>query len=141
MFSRVMHLTAKEALQGSQPASNGSAKETVIAHLHKSMGENMLEETLEKLLNRKRTLFELSGVGSAILKGDLGTFHTAAILKRKQTVIADGNPMDIRSQILEGSLSIAHRLAMHNPLLLPDLGRNVLKEIQFLQTTSEGRPK
>ena len=101
----------------------------------------MLEETLEELFDRKLALFELTGIGSTILKGDLGTLHTAAILKRKQTAIADGNPMDIRSQILEGRLTIAHRLAMYNPLLLPDLGRNLLKEFQFLQTASEGSPK
>jgi hypothetical protein len=136
-----MRLRAKAALQVSQFSSNGSAKETVIAHLHKSMGENMLKETLKELLNRKRTLFELPGIRSAILKGDLGGFHSAAVVKSQQTTIADGHPMDIGSQILECGLSIAHWLAMYNPLLLPDLGRNLVKEFQFLQTASEGRSK
>ena len=101
----------------------------------------MLEETLEKLLDRKGALFELPGIGSAILKGDLGTLHTAAILKRKQTAIADGNPMDIGSQVLERGLTIANGFAMHDPLLCPDLGRDLLKEFHFLQTAPEGSPK
>ncbi len=41
----------------------------------------MLEETLKELLDRERTLFELTGIRSAILKGDLGSFHRTAIIK------------------------------------------------------------
>jgi hypothetical protein len=136
-----MPSVAQADLQGSQLASDRRTKETVIAHLHKSLREHMLKETLEELLDRKGTLFELTCIGSTILKRDLRSFHTAAIFKRQQTTIADGDPMDIRSQILEGSLAITHRLAMHNPFLLPDLRGDVVKEFQFLQTASEGRPK
>jgi len=128
-------------LQASQFAANGSTEEAVIAHLHKSMGEHMLEETLKEVLDRKPAFFELTGIGSAILKGDLGVLHGATVVKSQQTTIADGHPMDIGSQILECGLSIAHWLAMYNPLLLPDLGRNLVKEFQFLQTASEGRSK
>ena len=101
----------------------------------------MLKETLEKLLNRKRTLFELTGIGSAVLKGDLRTFHGTTVVKSKQTAIADGDAMDIRRKLLEGSLTISNRLAIHDPLLRPDLGGNKLKEFQFLQTASEGSSK
>ncbi len=132
LFSRIMRLRAKAALQGSQLAPNGSAKETVIADLHKSVRQDVLEEALKKLLDRQRTLFELPGIGSAVLKGDLRTFHTAAIVKGKQAPIADGDPMDIGSQILERGLTITNRLAMHNPLLCPDLGGDFLKEFHFL---------
>lgn len=141
MFSWIMLLRAKAELQGSQLVSNGSAKEAVVADLDKGMREDMLEETLEKLLDRKRTLFELTAIGSTILKGDLGTFHTAAMIKRKQAAVADGHAMNIRSQILECDLPIANGLAMHDPLLHPDLGRDLLKEFHFLQSTSEGSPK
>ncbi len=101
----------------------------------------MLEETLEKLFDRKLALFELTGLGNTILKSDLRTFHGAAIVKSKQTAIADGNPMDIGRQIFERSLTITHGLAMHNPLLTPDPGWNFVKEFQFLQTASESCPK
>ena len=136
-----MRLAVQAVLQGSQLASHGSTKETVIANLHKSMREDMLQETLKKLLDRKAALFEMPGIRSAILKGDLRTFHAAAIVKRKQAAVADGHAMDVGSQILECSLPIANRLAMHNPRLRPDLGRDFLKEFQFLQATAEGSPK
>jgi hypothetical protein len=141
LFNRIKHRLAKALLQGSQLAAEGSAKETIIAHLHKSMRENMLEETLEELLERKGTLFELPGIGSAILKGDLRAFHTAAIMKIQQTAIANGHAMDIGSQVLERGLPIANGFAMNDPLLHPNLGRDLVEEFQFLQTTPEGRPK
>ena len=140
-LNQIRSRLAKQFLQGSQLSSDRSAEEAVIADLHKSMRENMLKETLEKLLNRKRTLFELTGIGSAVLKGDLRTFHGTTVVKSKQTAIADGDAMDIRRKILEGSLTISNRLAIHDPLLRPDLGGNKLKEFQFLQTASEGSSK
>ena len=97
----------------------------------------MLEETLKKLLDRKRTGFELSGLGSALLKGDLGSFHSAAIIKRKQVTIADSHATDVGRQILECGLSIAHGLAMHDPRLCPNLGSDLVEEFQFLQTAPE----
>ena len=137
LCNRIQPSLAKALLQGSQLAADRSAKETIIAHLHKSTREHMLEETLEKLLDRKGTDFELTGIGSTILKADLGTFQTAAIFKRQQTTIADSDPMDIRSQILERSLTIAHGLAMHDPRLCPNLGSDLVEEFQFLQTAPE----
>ena len=101
----------------------------------------MLEEALQKLLDRQGTCFELPGLGSAVLKGDLRTFHRTTIFKGKQAPIADGDPMDIGSQILESGLTIADWFAMHDPCLGPDLGRDLLQEFHFLQSTLEGRPK
>jgi hypothetical protein len=105
------------------------------------MWENMLEETLKELFHRERTFFELAGIRSAILKGNLGRLHAAAILESQQTAIADGHPMDIRSQILESGLAIANGFAMDNPIPHPDLGGDLLQEFQFLQTAPEGGPK
>ncbi len=87
---------AEQLLQGGQFASDGSAEEAVITDLHKRMRENMLKETLKELLDRKRALFELTGIRSAILKSDLRTFHGTAVVKSQQTAIADGHAMDIR---------------------------------------------
>ena len=141
LFSRVMHLTAKALLQGSQLAPNGCAKETVIANLHKRMREDMLKETLKKLLDRKSARFKMPAIGSTVLKDDLRTFHAAAVVKRKQATIADGNPMDIGSQILECGLTITNWLTIHDPLLRPDLGRDLLKKFGSLQSASKGSPK
>lgn len=124
-------MSGETTLQDNQLASNGSAKETVIAHLDKGMREDMLEETLKELLHGKRTFFELVGIGNAVLKGNLRTFHGTAVIKRKQAPITDGNAMNIGSQILESGLPIANGLAVNDPFLCPDPGRNLVKEFQF----------
>jgi len=126
-----MRLRAKATLQDSQLASNGSAKETVIANFHESMREDMLQETLKKLLKGKGTPFELAGIRSAVLKGNLRSFHGTAVIKRKQAAITDGNAMDIGSQVLESGLTIGNRFAIHDPFFCPDSGGNLLKEFQF----------
>jgi hypothetical protein len=100
LFGRSVRLSAKAVLQGSQLATDSSTKETVIADLDKSMRENMLKETLKKLLNRKPALFELTGIGNAVLKGNLRSFQGAAVIKRKQASITDGNAMDIGCTVL-----------------------------------------
>jgi hypothetical protein len=105
------------------------------------MRENMLKEALKEVLDRKSARFELAGIGGAILEGNLGGFHAAARFERKQAAIADGNPMDIGSEIFKGGLPIANGLAVHDPLLRPDLGGDLLKEIGFLQTALEGSAK
>ncbi len=51
LLNRSKHRLAKAGLQGNQLASDGSAEEAVVAHLHKSMRENVLEETLKELLD------------------------------------------------------------------------------------------
>jgi hypothetical protein len=141
LFNRIKHRLAKALLQGSQLAPNGSAEETVIANLDKGMWEDMSQETLKKLLNRKGAPFELSGIRNPVLKGNLRSFHGATVIKSQQASIADGYPMDVGSQILERGLTIANGFAMHNPLLHPNLGRDLVEEFQFLQTTPEGSLK
>ena len=131
LFGLEMCLRAKAALQDSQLASNGSAKETVIANFHEGVREDMLKETLKKLLNRKPALFELTGIRNPVLKGNLRSFHGATVIKRKQASITDGNAMDIGSQILERGLPIANGLAMNDPFFCPYPGRNLVKEFQF----------
>jgi len=45
-----------------------------------------------KTARQKPAYFELPGIGSTILKGDLRTLHGSAVVKRKQTTITDGKP-------------------------------------------------
>ena len=66
-------------------------------------------------------MFELSGIGSAILESDLGVLQ-AALGERKQAAVADGDAMDVGSQVFESGLSIAHSLAMYDPVFAPNLG-------------------
>ena len=97
----------------------------------------MLEEALHEFLRRERTLFELSGVGGAVLEGDLRRFHAAGVQHSDQTAIAESNPVDIGSQVSEGGLPIAHRLAVHHPVLLPDFRWDLCEEGSFAQELLE----
>ena len=81
LLSRSMRLRGKAALQDSQLASNGSAKETVIANFHESMREDMLQEALKELLEGKGTFFELTAIRNTVLKGNLRSFHGTAVIK------------------------------------------------------------
>jgi hypothetical protein len=49
LFSGGQRLSAKLVLQGGQLATDRSAKETVITHLHKSVRQDMLEDVFYKL--------------------------------------------------------------------------------------------
>ena len=49
-----------------------------------------------------------------VAKGDLVVFEF------DQAAVADGDPEDVRSQILEGSAAVADRFAVDHPNLLPN---------------------
>jgi len=132
---------AKVVLDGHEPGAQGGAKKAIVAHFHKASGEHMLEETVHEFLSRERTLFELPGVGGAVLEGDLGRFHVAGVQHTDQTAIAKRHAVDIGCQIAECRLSIAHGFAVHHPVLLPNVGWDLWKEGSFLQQTLEGGTK
>lgn len=76
---------------------------------------------MNEFLSRERAQFELCGVGCAVLKSDLGRFHSASVHHFDQTAIAEGNAVDIGSQILKCGLPVAHRFAVHDPIAVPDI--------------------
>lgn len=98
----------------------------------------MLEKAVQETFDRECAKFEMAGIRSAVLEGDLRSFHAAAMLNRNQASVADGDAVNIGSQILEGGLPVAHRFAMHNPIFAPDLGRDLVKERRLLQSASKG---
>ncbi len=106
--------------QRQQSRANTCPKETEVTHFHKSSREHMLQKALNELLRRERTQFELSRVGRAVLKSNPGSFHTARINPFDQATVANSNTVNIGRQILERRLPIAHGLAMHDPLAMPD---------------------
>jgi hypothetical protein len=113
-------------LQSSQAGAQDSAEEAEVAHFHESAWQNMLEEALDEMFHGEGAGFELSRVGGAVLEGKLGSFQAATVIDGEQTPVADGDAVDVGSQVFEGSLSIADWLAMHDPCSPPyfcgDLG-------------------
>ena len=99
---------------GGQPLPTTRAQETVVAHFNKALGQDKLQEAPDELLGRKRAGSEFASVGGAVTKDhlSLGQFQDA--------VVADGHAKDARRQVLQGCKTIADRLAMHDPSLLPN---------------------
>ena len=96
------------------------------------MRQDVLEEAVQEVFDRERAKLELTGIGSAVLESDLGSFHTAAMLNGDQAAVGDSDAMNIGSKVLESGLPIADRFAMDDPILAPDLVRDLVKERCFL---------
>jgi hypothetical protein len=90
-----------------------------------------LEEAADELLGVEGAGPEGAGVGGAIAEGDLavGQFEDAAV--------ADGDAEDVGSQILQGVETIAHGLAMNDPILLPHCWGDKGEEIGLAQSVAE----
>lgn len=76
---------------------------------------------MDEAFHRSGAGLELACIRSAILKSDLGSPQGTVIGELHQSAVADGDTEDVRGQVLEGRLSIADRLAMDDPILLPNL--------------------
>ena len=109
------------------------SEETEVADFDKAFRENVLQETLEELLDRERTTFERAGIGSAVLESDLRILHAAVVHEGEQAAIADGHAVDVRGKILESGLPIAHGQAMDNPILRPHFGGDDREEGRVAQ--------
>jgi hypothetical protein len=117
--------------EGSQEQALGGAEETEIADLDEAPGQDMLEEAVDELIGGEGAELELAGIGRVVAKGDLVVFEL------DQTAVADGDPEDIRSQVLESSTAIADRFAVDNPILLPNASRDIVGEVRFLKSVME----
>jgi hypothetical protein len=97
------------------------AKETVIADFLKTLGQDVLQEATDKLLGREGATFPVAGSPVTVTERHL------PVLKFKDTPVGEGDPKDIGGQILESGLTCPDRLAVNDPLLPPDRGRNLLE--------------
>jgi hypothetical protein len=109
----------EQEAQGSQAKVMGVGKEAEVAHLHKALWEDVLQETVDELIGGESAEFELAGVGRAIAEGDL------VVLKLDEAAVGEGDAEDVRGQVFEGRASIANRLAVHYPVLFPRKGRDL----------------
>ena len=125
-------------LQSGQAGAAGSAEETEVAHLHKATRQDVLEEALDEMLHGEGTSFELASICGAVLEGDLGSLQAATMIDGEQTPVADGDAVDVGSQVFEGSLSIADWFAVDDPFSLPDFWGDLCVESRFAQGVLEG---
>jgi hypothetical protein len=103
-------------LQGNEFGALGGSEETVVANLHKVVRQDMLEEALDEFFGGEGAVLELTIVGGAVGEGNLGRGYVAGVDATDQAAIAEGDTVNVGSQILECRLSIAHWLAVHTSL-------------------------
>jgi len=91
----------------------------------------MLQEAIDECFGRERTQFRLSRIRRPIMKSNL------VVLQLDQAAVADGHAKDIGSQVFQSCTPIAHRFAVHHPILLPDLRWYASKQSRFGQCLAE----
>jgi len=127
----VWRSTAKLLVKGGKLCTVAGTEETIVAHLDKPTGQDMLQETADEFFSGQRAEPGLAGFGVLIAKGHL------AIFQFQDAVVAYGNSENVSGEVLHGGASIADRLTVHNPILLPDGIGNVVEEIGLSQSLSE----
>ncbi len=110
--------------------TKGWAKESIVAHLDKALGQDVLKETVDEFLGGQRAELGLARVGF-VAERDLVVFDL------DDATIAEGNAKDVGREILEGSAAVADRLAMHDPILLPYGSGDVHKALGLTQGVAE----
>ena len=98
----------------------------------------MLKKALDEMLHGEGARPELPRVGEAVLEGNLGSLQATAMIDGKQTSVANGNAVDVGSQVFESSLPIADWHAMGNPVSSPDFWGDVCIESRSAQGALEG---
>ena len=112
----------QQIFQGSQSRAAIVRQETKVTDFDKAFGKDVLEEALHELLDRKSATFDLPRIRLAIFKSDLGLLQAAPVHEVDQAAIAEGDAIDIGSEILERGLPIAHGQAMYHPIERPNFG-------------------
>jgi hypothetical protein len=102
-----------------------------VAHLGQAVGQNMLEEACQKLGGGQTHPFDLLTAVVAVSKGDL------ALLHRLQARLADGDAKDAAAQVSQDLFSLAGVLGMDNPIVLPELGRELIQQAGGAQSATK----
>ena len=95
----------------------------------------MLQKAVNELYRRKGHRSVLTRIGLAVGKSDLSPFAF------ENPAITDGDAKNVRSQIAQCRLPLADRLAMHNPILPPHSGWNLVEERGVAQSVPHFGPK
>src|SRR5512138_1582686 len=89
-------------LQRNQPGPLGGGEEAIVADLDKAFGQDMLQEAVDELFCRQGATFFSASLGGAVAKRD------PVGLQLEEAVVAQGNPENIRRQVLQGIQTGAH---------------------------------
>ena len=109
--------------------------ESVVAHLDEAVGQDVAQESSDKLLCFDGGRFQFSGSGFLVLEGDLALFELA------DPVVGDGHSEDVGSQIPGCFLARSYGLAVNHPVLLPHCGVHLEEKIGLFELIAELGPE
>ena len=87
---------SKVLLQGHQANTLRGSEEAIVPDFHEAFGQDMLQETVDELFGVQGTTCFCAGLGGAVAKGD------TIIFQFEDAVVANGDPENVRGQILQG---------------------------------------
>lgn len=104
---------------------------TVVADLHETGGEEVLQETADKLHDIEGKSSGSFAVGLTITDQD------DAVLDSDDAGVGDGDPEDVGGEVFESGFAGAHGLAVNIPVDLPDCLRNLIEALGLLDQVAE----
>jgi hypothetical protein len=102
-------------------ATAGRTPDPVVAHLHASTREYVLEEALEKRDAGERDPANVLGPIVPVAEGNL------PVLDSFQTAVGDGDAEDVAAQVVEDLLAAPGVLAVDDPRLRPDIRGHLIE--------------
>lgn len=127
---RDAHDQPQQPAQSRQLWPTTRGQKAIVPHLDKPPRQYMLQKAADELYCRKRHRPILACIGLAVGKSDPSPFAF------ENPAITDGDAKNVRCQIAQRRLSLAHRLAMDNPILPPHSGWNLVEERGVAQSVA-----
>jgi hypothetical protein len=108
------------------------AEGTIISDFDKAFRKNMLKEPANEKESGKSGAFGLSGVRIVVLESDL------IVLDVEDAFIGKGDAIGIiRSEVFKGMFAVTDLFGVNDPIFIPNLFRELVKERGFLELVSE----
>jgi len=111
--------------------TGGRAEPAVIADVDAAVRQDVLQKATP-------TLFGSEGTDLGLISGRcLGRKRDVAILQREDALRADGHAKESRGTIAEGLRATADGPTVHDPVLCPDVRRDLSAQVGFCQLVSD----
>ncbi len=96
----------------------GGMMQAKVANFDEAVWQDVLEEAVQELKDGQGHFAGLAGIGVAIAEGD------RLIVVMEDGRVGQGDTVDVAREVLQRLLAIAHGFYVHDPVDVPDLGRN-----------------
>lgn len=106
-------------------------EEAVVADLGRALGQDVLEESVDKLGGGKPNVADLLGLVVTVAESN------DAVVEGLQAAVRNGDAENIAAEIVEYFVAAAGVLGVNNPARFPDGGRNELKQASLLESGTE----